>query len=151
MEGRGREQRDHEDAIDALLRRMRVDLVCLAGYLRVLSTGFLDRWPASIVSVHSSLLPAFPRARAVAAALEAGVRVTGCTVFFIDGSLDGGAIIEQRVVWVADNDTEASLSARLLAEEQQAYIDSLSKVLSGKYHVSGRRYVRAEEPQPAVT
>ena len=144
LEGRGREQRDHEDAIDALFRRMRVDVICLAGYLRVLSASFLRRWPARVLSVHSSLLPAFPRMQAAGAALEFGARITGCTVFFLDESIDGGAIVEQRALRIEDEDTEISLSERLREEEHQAYIDSLRMVLSGEYAIAGRRFIRRQ-------
>lgn len=142
LEGRGREQRDHEDAIDALLRRMRVDVVCLAGYLRVLSANFLRRWQNRVLSVHSSLLPSFPRQQAPAAALEFGARITGCTVFFLDESIDGGTIIEQRALRIEDDDTESSLTDRLHEQEHIAYIDSLRMVLSGDYEIAGRRFVR---------
>ena len=148
MEGRGREQRDHEDAIDALLRRMRVDVVCLAGYLRVLSTAFVRRWPGKVLNVHSSLLPAFPRVHAVSAALEFGARVTGCTVFLLDESVEGGTVVEQRAVHVEDEDTEPTLAARLLLEEHAAYVESIRKVLSGEYGVVGRRYLKLQS-QPA--
>jgi phosphoribosylglycinamide formyltransferase-1 len=141
MEGRGREQRDHEDAIDALLRRMRVDVICMAGYLRILSAAFLRRWPARVLSVHPSLLPAFPRVNAAAAAFEFGARVTGCTVFFVDDSIDGGVILDQRAVSILDSDTEATLSERVLLEEHEAYIDSLARILAGTHTVQGRRYI----------
>ena len=144
MEGRGREQRDHEDAIDALFRRFRVDVVCLAGYLRVLSADFLRRWPGRVLSVHSSLLPAFPRLHAPAAALDFGARVTGCTVFFLDESVDGGTVIEQRALRIEDGDTEESLTERLRLEEHEAYIDALALVLSGEYEISGRRLRRKQ-------
>ncbi len=146
MEGRGREQRDHEDAIDALLRRMRVDVVCLSGYLRVLSASFLRRWRGRVLNVHSSLLPAFPSQHPVAAALEFGARVTGCTVHYVDESVDGGVILEQRAVQVYDEDTESTLGARLAAEECVAYVDALARVLSGSCNVEGRRLVK----QPAA-
>ena len=142
LEGRGREQRDHEDAIDALFRRLRVDVICLAGYLRVLSATFLRGWPGRVLSVHPSLLPAFPRLHATAAALDFGARITGCTIFFLDESIDGGTLIEQRALRIADDDTEATLTARLLEEEHRAYIDSLRMVLSGDYEIVGRRYLR---------
>lgn len=142
MEGRGREQRDHEDAIDALFRRLRVDIVCAAGYLRVLSSTFLHRWPGCVIGVHSSLLPAFPRTQPVEAALDFGARVTGCTVFFLDETVDGGAIIEQRALRVFDQDTVESLTERLRGEEHEAYIESLARITSGEYHTVGRRYVK---------
>lgn len=146
MEGRGREQRDHEDAIDALLRRMRVDVVCLAGYLRVLSASFLRRWRGRVLDVHASLLPAFPSRHPVAAALEYGARVTGCTVHYVDESLDGGVILEQRAVTILDDDTESTLCQRILAEECEAYVDALAAVLSGEYTLDGRRFLKQAIP-----
>jgi phosphoribosylglycinamide formyltransferase-1 len=141
MEGRGREQHDHEEAIDALFRRMRVDLICMAGYLRVLSTAFLRRWPGRVLSVHPSLLPAFPRAHAPAAALDFGVRVTGCTVFFVDESVDGGLILEQHAVSVLEDDTEATLTERIQHQEHEAYICALARVIAGTHKAIGRRYL----------
>ena len=144
MEGRGREQRDHEDAIDALLRKMRVDMVCLAGYLRVLSAAFLRRWQGRVLAVHSSLLPAFPRAGAIAQALEYGARITGCTLYMVDESVDGGVILEQRAVEVLDDDTVDTLTARLLEAEHEAYITAVERVLSDEWEAAGRRYIHRE-------
>lgn len=146
MEGRGREQRDHEEAIDALFRRLRVDIVCAAGYLRVLSATFLRRWQGSVLSVHPSLLPAFPRLQPVEAALEFGARITGCTVFFLEENQDGGPVIEQRALRVFDGDTPDSLAERLRTEEQEAYIDALMKITAGQHHISGRHYVHKGAP-----
>ncbi|MDE1163248.1 MAG: formyltransferase family protein [Acidobacteriaceae bacterium] len=145
MEGRGREQRDHEDAIDALLRRLRVDIVCMAGYLRTLSSGFLRQWEGRVLGVHASLLPAFARSHPVEQALEYGVHITGCTVFLLNDSLDGGAIVAQRVVEIDDDDTTASLSAKLLLEEHRTYITALERYLSGQYEFSGRRFRRTPQ------
>jgi len=150
MEGRGREQRDHEDAIDALLRKMRIDIVCLAGYLRVLSGAFVRRWQGRVLTVHPSLLPAFPRMNAQAQALEFGARITGCTVHLVDEAVDGGVILEQRVVEIADNDTVATLSARLLEEEHEAYIVALERLLSGDWNAVGKRYVHTKPDDAPV-
>ena len=141
LEGRGREQRDHEDAIDALFRRMRVDIVCLAGYLRVLSMAFLHRWAGRVLSVHPSLLPAFPRLHPAAAALEYGATVTGCTVFFLDETIDGGTIIDQRAVRVLDDDTEATLTDRIREQEHEAIIEALNRIAANDFHIEGRRFL----------
>ncbi len=142
MEGRGREQRDHEEAIDALLRRMRVDLICLAGYLRTLSGAFLRKWPDRVLSIHSSLLPAFPRSQPVAQALEYGAQVTGCTVSLMTDALDGGVILAQRAVPIEDDDTVQSVTERLLVEEHEAYINAIGNMLSGEYEIVGRKFRR---------
>jgi phosphoribosylglycinamide formyltransferase-1 len=142
LEGRGREQRDHEEAIAALLRKFRVDLVCLAGYRRVLSAGFVREFRGRILNIHASLLPAFVGQQPQRQALEYGVRFTGCTVYFVDESVEGGAIITQRVVEVEDEDTVESLRDAVRAEEHIAYAEAISRVLSGDFEVRGRRYAR---------
>ena len=121
------------------LRRRRVDLVCLAGFMRLLSAGFIREFPNRILNIHPSLLPAFPGLDAQQQALEHGVKVTGCTVHFVDEFLDAGPIVLQRAVPVRDDDTVETLSARVLAEEHRAYSDALSIVLSGRYSIDGRR------------
>jgi phosphoribosylglycinamide formyltransferase-1 len=121
------------------LRRRSVDLVCLAGFMRLLSAGFIREFPNRILNIHPSLLPAFPGLDAQQQALEHGVKVTGCTVHFVDEYLDAGPIILQRAVNVADDDTAETLSARILAEEHRAYSDAIRIVLSGRYSVDGRR------------
>jgi phosphoribosylglycinamide formyltransferase-1 len=145
LEGRGREQRDHEEAISALLRKFRVDLICMAGYRRVLSTGFVRQWKGRILNIHPSLLPAFPGRDAAQQALDYGARVTGCTVHFIDEHSDSGTIILQRVVEIYDEDDESSLFRRLLAAQHVAYSEGIQLVLSGEYEVQGRRYVHRED------
>ena len=142
IEGRGRDQRDHEDAIHALLRKMRVDLVCIDGYLRVLTTEFLRRWRGRIVNMHPSLLPAFAGSHAAAKALEYGAQITGCTAYLVDESADGSVVLLQRAVEVLDSDDEASLDARLREEERTAYPEALRRVLSGEFEAMGRRYAR---------
>ena len=151
LEGRGREQRDHEDAVSALLRKFRIDLVCMAGYRRVLSAAFIREWKDRVLNIHPSLLPAFPVREAAQQALDYGAQVTGCTVLFLNEHVDGGVIVLQRVVDIFDDDTEASLSARLLAEEHIAYSEAIQMVLGGEYEARGRRYVLKElfEEKPA--
>ena len=152
LEGRGREQRDYEEALDALLRRMGVDLLCLCGYDRVFSREFVRRWTQRILAAHGSLLPAFPGAHPARQALAFGARVTGCTVSFVDESLEtftGGPVVAQRAFAVDEDATEESLSARLLAEEPAAYLEAIRRVGSGAYTLYGRRYrlrTAAEEP-----
>jgi phosphoribosylglycinamide formyltransferase-1 len=121
------------------LRRRQVDLVCLAGFMRLLSAGFIREFPNRILNIHPSLLPAFPGLDAQQQALEHGVKVTGCTVHFVDEYLDAGPIVLQRTVKVEDDDTVETLSARILAEEHRAYSDAIRIVLSGRYSVDGRR------------
>ena len=121
------------------LRRHKVDLVCLAGFMRLLSAGLIRAFPNRILNIHPSLLPAFPGLDAQQQALEHGVKVTGCTVHFVDEYLDAGPIILQRVVPVEDNDTVDTLSARILIEEHRAYPEAIRIVLSGRYTVDGRR------------
>ena len=144
LEGRGREQRDHEDALDALLRRMGVDLVCLSGYLRVLSRDFLRRWPGGVLTLHQSLLPAFPGSRPERQALDYGVQITGCTVSLLDDSTDAlgsGPVLVQRAIRITDDETEFSLRQRLAPEEDDAYVEAIRRVASGEYELRGRRYL----------
>lgn len=121
------------------LKRHQVDLVCLAGFMRLLSAGFIREFPNRILNIHPSLLPAFPGLDAQQQALEHGVRITGCTVHFVDEYLDAGPIILQKAVAVQDDDTVETLSARILAEEHQAYSEAIEIVLSGRYQIEGRR------------
>lgn len=123
------------------LRRNKVDLVCLAGFLRLLSADFIHAFPNRIVNIHPSLLPAFPGLDAQHQALEYGVKITGCTVHFVDEQLDSGPIILQAAVPVLDDDTDEVLSARILAEEHRIYPEAIAMVLRGKYRLSGRRIV----------
>jgi phosphoribosylglycinamide formyltransferase-1 len=141
IEARGR-KRDEQDAeIVACLRAHRVDLVCLAGYMRLLSPGFVAAFPGAILNIHPSLLPAFPGLDAQHQALEYGVGITGCTVHFVDDELDHGVIVLQRAVPVLDNDDESSLAARILEQEHIAYPEAIARIISGKYEILGRRYV----------
>jgi phosphoribosylglycinamide formyltransferase 1 len=127
--------------IDAL-RRNSVDLVCLAGYLRLLSSEFIQAFPNRILNIHPSLLPAFPGLDAQHQALAYGVKITGCTVHFVDEQLDSGPIILQAAVPVLDDDTDESLSARILAEEHRIYSEAIDLVISGRYQLAGRCFIR---------
>jgi phosphoribosylglycinamide formyltransferase-1 len=138
--GRAREEHDRE--IVAALRKHEVDFVCLAGYMRLLSSHFLSTFQNRILNIHPSLLPAFPGLDAQRQALEHGVKFTGCTVHFVDETLDGGPIIAQRIVPVLDDDTEEALSTRILDEEHKLYAEALAIVASGTYEIVGRRVVR---------
>ena len=142
VERRGRTREEHEREIIAHLRARGVEIVCLAGYMRLLSPRFVEEFRGRVLNIHPSLLPAFPGLDAQRQALAHGVRVSGCTVHFVDETLDGGPIITQRVVAVEDSDTEATLSARILAEEHRAYPDALAIVVGGRYEVAGRRVIR---------
>lgn len=130
IERRGRNREEHERAIIAALRERQVDLVCLAGYMRLLSPCFVEAFRGRIVNIHPSLLPAFPGLDAQRQALEHGVKVSGCTVHFVDETLDGGPIIAQRAVPVIDGDTVESLSARILEQEHQLYVEAVARVLA---------------------
>ncbi len=140
--GKGLARVEHDAAIVACLREHRVDLVCLAGYMRLLSPVFLEAFPQRVLNIHPSLLPAFPGLDAQKQALEYGSRITGCTVHFVDEHLDHGVIVTQRSVAVLPDDDEHSLSARILEQEHIAYSEAISMVLSGEYEVQGRRYLR---------
>lgn len=140
IETRGRKRAEHDaETIDAL-RAHQVDVVCLAGYMRLLSAEFVQAFPQQILNIHPSLLPAFPGLEAQRQALEYGVQYSGCTVHFVDEQLDHGAIILQRAVPVVPGDNERTLSARILEEEHQAYPEAIARVLSGNYEIVGRRY-----------
>lgn len=131
----------HEEKVVAALRGAGVEWVCLAGYLRLLSPAFLAAFPRRVVNIHPSLLPAFPGLDAQAQALEHGVKVAGCTVHLVDEGLDSGPIVVQRSVPVLDGDTEASLAARILAEEHRAYPEALRRLLTEPWRVEGRRLI----------
>jgi phosphoribosylglycinamide formyltransferase 1 len=138
----GRERAEHDAEMIARLHQQRVDLVCLAGYMRIVSPEFVRAFPDRILNVHPSLLPAFPGLDAQAQALAAGAKVAGCTVHFVDEAVDHGVIVVQRPVPVLDEDTAESLAARILVQEHLAYPEAIARVLSGEYWVEGRRYVR---------
>ena len=144
IERRGRPREEHEREIIAALRAHAVELVCLAGYMRLLSPLFVEAYRGRALNIHPSLLPAFPGLEAQRQALEYGAKWSGCTVHFVDETLDGGPVIVQRVVPVNDIDTTESLAARILAEEHLAYPEAVARVVSGDFEVVGRRFIRKE-------
>lgn len=135
IERQGRPREEHDREIVAALRDRRVDIVCLAGYMRMLSRYFIEAYRNRILNIHPSLLPAFPGLDAQRQALEQGIKWTGCTVHFVDETLDGGPIIAQRKVPVWDDDTEESLSARILEQEHQLYAEAVTLIIEGNYGV----------------
>jgi phosphoribosylglycinamide formyltransferase-1 len=137
---KGRTRADHDGDLLACLRQHQVDLVCLAGYLRLLSPEFVAAYRDRILNIHPSLLPAFPGLEAQQQAFDYGVKVAGCTVHFVDDQLDHGAIILQRAIPVLDTDDAHSLGRRILAEEHIAYTEAIARVLTGDYEIRGRRY-----------
>ena len=139
IERGGRTRALHDREIIAALRSRSVDLVCLAGYMRLLSTEFIEAFRGRILNIHPSLLPSFPGLDAQRQALEHGVKWTGCTVHFVDETLDGGPIIAQQVVPVHDDDTVETLSARILLEEHRIYPEAIARVVRGDYEIEGRR------------
>jgi phosphoribosylglycinamide formyltransferase 1 len=136
---KGLEREAFDRQIAAALQEKKVDLVCLAGYMRLLSPYFVRTFPNRILNIHPSLLPAFPGLEAQRQALEHGVKFTGATVHFVDEQLDAGRIIVQAVVPVEDGDTVDTLSARILREEHRIYTEAVNIVLGGRYRIDGRR------------
>ncbi len=147
-ERRGRKREEHESEIIAALREEKIDLVCLAGYMRLLSPHFITAFAGKILNIHPSLLPSFPGLDAQQQALEHGVKLTGCTVHFVDDTLDGGPIIAQRVVPVLDQDSVETLSARILEQEHLLYTEAVALVLEDNYEVIGRRVVCSSVTTP---
>lgn len=143
---KGRKREEHDAGVIACLREHRVNLVCLAGYMRLLSPEFVAAFPNRILNIHPSLLPAFPGLDAQEQAFHYGVKVAGCTVHFVDAELDHGAIILQRAIPILDTDDAHSLSARILAEEHIAYSKAIARVVSGDYELRDRRYVKSGQP-----
>jgi phosphoribosylglycinamide formyltransferase 1 len=141
IEPRGRPRADHDAEIIASLQAHQVELVCLAGYMRLLSAQFVRAFPQRILNIHPSLLPAFPGLDAQGQAFAYGVTVSGCTVHFVDEELDHGVIVLQKAVPVLPGDDADTLAARILEQEHVAYIEAIARVLSGEYRVDGRRYV----------
>jgi phosphoribosylglycinamide formyltransferase-1 len=139
---KGLEREAFDRQVVAVLNEHKVDLVCLAGYMRLLSPYFVAAFPDRILNIHPSLLPAFPGLESQRQALEYGVRFAGCTVHFVDENLDAGPIVLQAAVAVADEDTDVTLSARILAEEHRIYTEAVEIVLSGKFKIAGRRVIR---------
>ena len=138
---KGRPRAEHDADLIACLQDHQVDLVCLAGYMRLLSPGFIAAFPNRILNIRPSLLPAFPGLDAQQQAFQYGVKVAGCTVHFVDEHLDHGAIVLQRAIPVVESDDAHSLSERILVEEHLAYSEAIARVASGKYEIQGRRYV----------
>ena len=138
---KGLEREVYDRLVIEELRRQEVDLVCLAGFMRLLSAMFVREFPLRILNIHPSLLPAFPGLDAQHQALEHGVKISGCTVHFVDEHLDAGPILIQAAVPVLNDDTVDTLSARILKEEHRIYTEAINIVLSGKFHIEGRRVV----------
>ncbi len=136
---KGKERQAYDAEIAAILKEKQVDLICLAGYMRLLSPWFVQQFPNRILNIHPSLLPAFPGLDVHRQALEYGVKVSGCTVHFVDEHLDHGAIIVQKTVPVLDSDDEHALAARILQQEHIAYTEAINIVLEGNYEIVGRR------------
>jgi phosphoribosylglycinamide formyltransferase-1 len=136
---KGLEREAYDRQVVAVLQENKVDLVCLAGYMRLLSPYFVAAFPNAILNIHPSLLPSFPGLESQRQALEYGVKFAGCTVHFVDENLDAGPIVLQSVVPVKDDDTEGTLSARILHEEHRIYSEAVRIVLEGRYKIAGRR------------
>lgn len=141
IEKNARERTEHDAEIVATLVDRGVELVCLAGYMRLLSPEFVRAFPNRIVNIHPSLLPSFPGLNVQQQAIDHGVKVSGCTVHFVDEELDAGPIILQRVVEVEDDDTAETLAERILAQEHSAYVEAVRRVVSDRLRVEGRRTV----------
>ena len=139
---KGLERETYDRQVAAVLDEYKVDLICLAGYMRLLSPYFVAKFPNRILNIHPSLLPSFPGLESQRQALEYGVKFAGCTVHFVDENLDAGPIIVQAVVPVKDDDTEVALSERILKEEHRIYSEAVRIVLEAKYKIVGRRVLR---------
>src|SRR6185312_5934073 len=144
LETKGVERENYDRQVVTILQEHRVDLVCLAGYMRLLSGYFVSAFSGKILNIHPSLLPAFPGLDAQYQALVHGVKITGCTVHFVDEQLDSGPILRQASVPVLDDDTAESLSARILVEEHRIYSEAIRWVLKGNYRIEGRRVIETE-------
>ena len=142
IEARGRKRAEHDAEIIATLEEHGVELVILAGYMRLLSPDFIAAFRDRILNIHPSLLPAFPGLDAQEQAFDYGVQVAGCTVHFVDEELDHGVIVLQKAVAVREDDDAHALAERILEQEHVAYSEAIARVLSGKYRVAGRRYVK---------
>ncbi len=139
----GKDRAEHDREMVAALQKHRVDLVCLAGYMRLLSPWFVQQFPRRILNIHPSLLPAFPGLEAQEQAFAYGVKVSGCTVHFVDEELDHGPIIVQKAVTVLDSDDEHTLAARILEQEHIAYSEAIRIVLEERFEIAGRKLVTA--------
>jgi phosphoribosylglycinamide formyltransferase-1 len=143
---KGLAREDYDRLVVEVLRKAGVEIVCLAGFMRLLSPYFVAAYPQRILNIHPSLLPSFPGLEAQRQAIEYGVKFSGCTVHLVDENLDAGPILAQAVVPVRDDDTDESLSARILAEEHRIYTEAVRLVLSGQYRIEGRRVIRLPNP-----
>ena len=141
----GMDREVYDKLLIAKLLEHKVDLVCLAGYMRLLSAGFVRTFPQRILNIHPSLLPSFPGLDAQHQAIQHGVKIAGCTVHFVDENLDAGPIVLQAALEVWDTDTPASLSARILEQEHRIYSEAIGLVLRGNYRMEGRRLIRLME------
>jgi phosphoribosylglycinamide formyltransferase 1 len=141
LPSKGRSREEHDREVVTALQQHKVDLVCLAGYMRLLSPWFVKQFPHRILNIHPSLLPAFPGLEAQEQAFAYGVKIAGCTVHFVDEELDHGPIIVQRAVPVLDTDDEHSLAERILEQEHIAYPEAINLVLQGRHRTVGRRFV----------
>ena len=139
---KGLEREAYDRQVVAALQEAKVDLICLAGYMRLLSPYFVAAFPNRILNIHPSLLPSFPGLESQRQALEYGVKFAGCTVHFVDENLDAGPIVLQAIVEVKDNDTDAILSERILNEEHRIYTEAVKIILAGNFKISGRRVVQ---------
>ncbi|MBS1858852.1 MAG: phosphoribosylglycinamide formyltransferase [Acidobacteria bacterium] len=143
LPSKGLDREVYDQSVVAELQRNHVDLVCLAGFMRLLSARFIRAFPGRILNIHPSLLPAFPGLDAQHQALTHGVKISGCTVHFVDEDLDAGPIVLQAAVPVLDDDTADTLSARILEQEHRIYSEAIALVLSGRYRIEGRRVLPA--------
>ena len=144
---KGKAREDHDREVAARLQQQSVDLVCMAGYMRLLSPWFVKQFPHRILNIHPSLLPAFPGLEAQEQAFAYGVKVAGCTVHFVDEELDHGPIIVQKSVPVLDSDDEHTLAARILEQEHIAYSEAIKIVLEGNFNIVGRRITASQKSQ----
>jgi phosphoribosylglycinamide formyltransferase-1 len=141
IERKGKTREEHDAAIIAELKKRGVELVCLAGYMRLLSCDFIQAFPDRIVNIHPSLLPSFPGLDAQRQAIEHGVKISGCTVHFVNEELDAGPIILQKAVEVKDDDTEETLSARILEQEHGVYIEAVRRIILGGLRIEARKAI----------
>jgi phosphoribosylglycinamide formyltransferase 1 len=141
---KGLQREAYDRQVTAVLQEYKVDLICLAGYMRLLSPYFVSAFPQKILNIHPSLLPSFPGLESQKQALEHGVKFAGCTVHFVDENLDAGAIIQQAIVPVLDSDDEHALSERILKEEHRIYSEAVKLILEGKWRIEGRRVLRTD-------
>jgi phosphoribosylglycinamide formyltransferase 1 len=150
IESKGKERQQHDREIVAALKEAQVDLIVLAGYMRLLSPWFCQQFPNRILNIHPSLLPSFPGLDAQKQAFDYGVKVSGCTVHFVDEALDHGAIILQKTVPVLDTDDDHALATRILEQEHIAYSEAIRIVLDGNFEIVGRRVVQKQLAKPTM-